>query len=131
MLGQVMDNHEAVVVDESYNDKSINILNLNPPFLADKIQDTKSRILNDFYSYFGILNTANIKKERQNVDETQQNNSGAYAAREIRLKPRRNAMKKIRNKFNLNVDVQFASDETMLNIMASMNSLIKGDNNIE
>ena len=115
-LKNLIEQHEAGVSVILANDKlelddQIQILNLKSEYVADKIQTLKSQLWNESLTKMGIENVDNIKKERMITDEVNQNNGKTIASRFSKLNERKNACKKINEKFGLNMQCEFRSYE--------------------
>lgn len=111
-LKNLIEQHEAGVTVILANDKlelddQLQILNLKSEYIADRIQTLKSQLWNESLTKMGIENVDNIKKERMITDEVNQNNGKTIASRFSKLNERRNACKKINEKFGLNIQCEF------------------------
>ena len=111
-LKNLIEQHEAGVTVILANDKlelddQFQILNLKSEYVADRIQILKSQLWNESLTKMGIENVDNIKKERMITDEVNQNNGKTIASRFSKLNERRNACKKINEKFGLNMQCEF------------------------
>ena len=81
---------------------------LNPaPFVADKINIEKEKLYNEFLRLVGIANMSYTKKERNISDEIQAMQGGTIASRFSRFEPRKRAIEKINEKFNLDISVKY------------------------
>lgn len=111
-LKNLIEQHEAGVTVILANDKlelddQVDILNLKSEYIADRIQTLKSQLWNESLTKMGIENVDNIKKERMITDEVNQNNGKTIASRFSKLNERKNACKKINEKFGLNMQCEF------------------------
>lgn len=98
---------EAFFIDETLTDEGrlgVNVLNLNIPYLVDKLTDYKTNLEKDLLTFLG-LNSTIEKKERLLVDETNANNSFVEMNLDLGFKQREEAAKAINEKFGLNVKV--------------------------
>lgn len=109
LLKKINNLEEAIFVDEKLSmggDVGIDCLKTDAPYLLDKLQEHKNDILNELYSWLGLNNTNNDKKERLLVDEVNVNNSHILMNLELEFKNRELACKKINEKYpELNVKV--------------------------
>lgn len=81
---------------------------LNPaPFVADKINIEKEKLYNEFLRLVGIANMSYTKKERNISDEIQAMQGGTIASRFSRFEPRKRAIEKINEKFDLDIKVKY------------------------
>lgn len=115
-LKNLIEQHEAGVTVILTNDKlelddQIQIMHLKSEYVADRIQTLKSQLWNESLTKMGIENVDNIKKERMITDEVNQNNGKTIASRFSKLNERKNACKKINEKFGLNMQCEFRSYE--------------------
>lgn len=78
---------------------------------AIDLADYRNIIINDFYTQFGIENSAIDKKERVQSAEVNVSNGGTSIYRVNALSARKQACELINLKYGLNVDVQFATTE--------------------
>lgn len=69
------------------------------PFVADKINEHKDKIWNEFLRLIGIANMNFQKKERNIRDEIMASQGGTIASRYSRFEPRRKAIEEINRKF--------------------------------
>lgn len=111
-LKNLIEQHEAGATVILANDKlelddQVQILNLKSEYIADRIQTLKSQLWNESLTKMGIENVDNIKKERMITDEVNQNNGKTIASRFSKLNERKNACKKINEKFGLNMQCEF------------------------
>lgn len=102
-------NSPVIFGDEHLDMKNLTVLKTDAPFIADKILDVKNQILNDAYTFLGIVNP-DQKKERMITSEVSSINAPALLAAESRLKTRKQACEKINRMFGLNIDVDYTSE---------------------
>ena len=69
------------------------------PFVADKVNEHKDKIWNEFLRLIGIANMNFQKKERNIRDEILASQGGTIASRYSRFEPRRKAIEEINRKF--------------------------------
>ena len=99
-----------------YGDKNLNpneaikSINTGAPYVADKIYQLKVQIWNEALTYLGISNVNTQKKERMISDEVMRNQGGVIASRYSRLEARRDAVKKINEMFDLDIEVNYRDD---------------------
>lgn len=77
------------------------------PFVADKVADSKEKIWNEFLCLIGVANMSHTKKERQITDEIFTMQGGTIASRFNRFEARKYAFELIKEKFNLEVKVEY------------------------
>ncbi len=104
MYRNVADGDPVIYSKKKLTDNDITVLDLNVPFVVDKLIDYKRELENDILSFFG-LNNAKDKKERMLVDEVNSNNDFIDRNIELMYKTRKLACKQINSKFDLNIDV--------------------------
>ena len=69
------------------------------PFVADKVNEHKDKIWNEFLRLIGIANMNFQKKERNIRDEILASQGGTIASRYSRFEPRSKAVEEINRKF--------------------------------
>ena len=69
------------------------------PFVADKIDQHKEKLWNEFLRLIGIANMNFQKKERNIKDEVMASQGGTVASRYNRFEPRQKAIEEINKKF--------------------------------
>lgn len=85
-------------------------INMQAPYVADKLYQLKNQYWNEAMTYLGISNVSFQKRERMISDEVLRSQGGTIASRYSRLESRRQACKKINEIFGLNVDCDFRED---------------------
>lgn len=85
-------------------------INMQAPYVADKLYQLKNQYWNEAMTYLGISNVSFQKKERMVQDEVIRSQGGTIASRYSRLQSRRDACDKINSMFGLNVSCDFRED---------------------
>lgn len=107
LVNNVDSNAETVIAYDNL-DLDDTTLVLDPaPFVADKIDQHKEKIWNEFLRLIGISNLSYQKKERNIKDEINAMQGGTIASRFNRFEPRQRAVQQINNKFNMNIEVSY------------------------
>lgn len=70
------------------------------PYVADKIQEHKDKLWNEFLRLIGVANLTVQKKERNISDEIKASQGGTIATRFNRFEPRKKAVDEINKKFS-------------------------------
>lgn len=96
------------------------VLNLNVPYVVDKIRTEKNEIISELLSWLGLNNSANNKKERLIVDEINVNNNYILMNLDIEYKTRQKACELINEKYGLNVSVIRTIDELDVNFLGQL-----------
>lgn len=91
-------NDIVITYDENLLDDTTMVLS-PAPFVADKIDQQKEKIWNEFLRLIGVSNMSFQKKERNIRDEVQASQGGTIASRFIRFDPRKDAIEEINKKF--------------------------------
>lgn len=91
---------------------SIQAMNTQAPYLADKLYQLKANIWNEALTFLGISNISITKKERMLTDEVNRMQGGVLASRYSATEARKQACEEINNMFGLNIDVEFRQDYT-------------------
>lgn len=120
-------NRPVIFGSKDMDRKSLEVLKTDAPYVADKIQQTKTEIWNEALTYLGISNTNVNKKERLISDEVTRNMGSTVASRYSRLEMRKQACEKINKMFGLNVDVKYREDVVIL--ADQLNPFKEGDDN--
>lgn len=81
------------------------------PFVADKVDEQKERIWNEFLRLIGISNLSIQKKERNIRDEISAMQGGTIASRFSRFDARKKAIQEINKKFGLDLKVKYYDGE--------------------
>ena len=90
---------ETVVGYEDLNIQGVNCILQPAPYVADKVDEHKSKIYNEFLSFIGITTITYDKKERLITSEVEAQIGGSVAKRFSRYEPRLEAIKEINEKF--------------------------------
>lgn len=85
-------------------------INMQAPYVADKLYQLKNQYWNEAMTYLGISNVSFQKRERMISDEVLRSQGGTIASRYSRLESRRQACEKINTMFGLNVQCDFRED---------------------
>lgn len=104
---QVNDNQPVIILDQSANMADLQVLNLNVPFVADKLTDVLNTTWNRALTDIGIANSNQDKKERINTLEVSSNLGAVESRRNVMLNARKQACKQINAMFGTNIDVRF------------------------
>ena len=103
LLASVDSFEETVVSYDNYIEDIENVLN-PAPYVADKLEEEKAKIWNEYLRLIGISNVTYEKKERQIKDEVQFSMGGTVASRSNRFETRQNAVEEINEKFSKYLD---------------------------
>lgn len=103
-------NYPFIFAQKELNVKEIKSINTGAPFVADKLYQIKMQIWNEALTYLGISNISYQKKERLVSDEVIRNMGGTIASRYTRLEIRREACEKIKDMFNVDIEVNYRED---------------------
>lgn len=87
---------------------SVKVLNLEAPYLVDKLQDEKINVLHEAFSFLGVGSMEIIKRERYITSEMQTSQESNVAQRANRLKARVEAARLINEMYGLNVSVKYS-----------------------
>lgn len=99
--------------------EGVKALNLEAPYLLDKLQEEKVNILHEAFSYLGVGSLEIIKRERYIQQEMQASQESNIAQRASRLKAREEAAALINDMYGLNVSVKYSpvSDQIADNML--------------
>ena len=110
-LKDILNNVDAysddVIAYDSFTIDEINAILAPAPFVADKLQDEKEKLWNEFLRLIGVSNLSIQKKERNIKDEISASNGGTIASRFNRFEPRKKALEQIKEKFGVDIKVAY------------------------
>lgn len=92
ILKQVDSFEESIATYDNIDIEEIQCIMQPAPFVADKIDEKKRNLYNEFLRLIGVANLGVNKKERQIVDEVQAMQGGTIASRFSRFTPRKDAL---------------------------------------
>lgn len=110
LMMQYDGNEPFIYGDDKLNVNALNVLRLDAPYVADKLNILKRQIWNEALTYLGIENSNTEKKERLVTDEITSNLGGVEAQRFCRLNARRKAADQINAMFGTNITVDFREE---------------------
>lgn len=99
LLNNVDAYSESVIAYDDINLDETQCILQPAPYVADKLQQTKESIYNEFLRLIGVASVTEQKKERLITDEVQASQGGTIASRFSRYEPREKAIKLINEKF--------------------------------
>lgn len=111
LMMQYDGNEPFIYGDDNLNVNALNVLRLDAPYVADKLNILKRQIWNEALTYLGIENSNTEKKERLVTDEITSNLGGVEAQRFCRLNARRKAADQINAMFGTNITVGFREEK--------------------
>lgn len=112
MMKQYAGNVPFIFGDKNIiNNESFKVMNLNAPFVADKLFELKTNLWNEFLTFLGIYNVSVNKKERLITDEVNRSMGGVLTARNDFVKSIQDSVEKINDKFGLDIIFFFGEDE--------------------
>lgn len=79
--------------------EGIKALITGAPYVANEINEHRTRLWNEALSFLGVSNISIYKKERVTTDEVARSMGGAIANRNVRQQPREKAIEKINKKW--------------------------------
>lgn len=104
--------NESVILESDLmcDDKSIEVLKTDAPFVADKVFDAQTRIMNQLFTVLGIDNSFSTKKERQIISEVQSNNEQIMLSRKSRMIQRQTFCDEANLLFGTDIQVAWSVD---------------------
>ena len=99
LLNNIDAYQESVLGYEGLNIEGVNCILQPAPYVADKVDEHKSKIYNEYLSFIGITTVMYNKKERMITSEIEAQIGGSIAKRFSRYTPRLEAIKEINKKF--------------------------------
>lgn len=103
-------NYPFIFGQKDLNIGQIKSISTGAPFVADKLYQIKMQIWNEALTHLGISNVSYQKKERLVSDEVVRNMGGTMASRYSRLEVRRDAVEKIKDMFDIDIEVNYRED---------------------
>lgn len=100
-------NNEAIVTYDNLELDDTTVVLEPAPFVADKLSEQKDKIWNEYLRLIGIANTSFQKKERNIQDEVFISQAGTIASRYTRFEARKEAIDKMNEKWELNIEVEY------------------------
>lgn len=99
--------------------EGVKALNLEAPYLLDKLQEEKVNVLHEAFSYLGVGSLEIIKRERYIQQEMQASQESNIAQRASRLKAREEAAALINDMYGLSISVKYSpvSDQIADNML--------------
>lgn len=108
--------------------ESVKALKTDAPFVANMINEHRTRVWNEALSFMGVSNISIYKKERVSTDEVARSMGGAIANRNVRMNPREYAIarmnKKWGEKYGFKANVSFNEALYDLDLTPDYNNLI-------
>lgn len=120
MFKQVDNFEPAILTTKFYGlngEKPINVMDLKPPFVADKMQILKRQVYQEALTYLGIEANTSEKAERQVTEELTANMGETESMRQSPLASRKQFCKEFNKIYGTNIDVKFRSDLQLSQIM--------------
>lgn len=120
MFKQVDNFEPAIMTTKFYGlngEKPINVMDLKPPFVADKMQVLKRQVYQEALTYLGIEANTSEKAERQVTEELTANMGETESMRQSPLASRKQFCKEFNKIYGTNIDVKFRSDLQLSQIM--------------
>jgi len=107
LIDGISANNEAIVTYDNIDLEETTGILAPAPFVSDKLSEQKDKIWNEFLRLIGVANSSFQKKERNIRDEVFISQAGTIASRFTRFNARVDAINKINEKWNLNLDVEY------------------------
>lgn len=107
LIDGVSSNNEAILTYDNLELEDTQAILEPAPFVADKLSEQKDKIWNEFLRLIGVANTSFQKKERNIRDEVFISQAGTIASRFTRFNSRVDAIKKINEKWELDLEVEY------------------------
>lgn len=110
IIANKIDSYESYIMlkdNGSFDSTNLNaVVNKEMPFVADKLYESYTNILNNFFLRLGINNIPNQKKERMITDEVNANNQALETVEDVYLNCRKEACDEANEMFGLNLSVK-------------------------
>ncbi len=105
-INEIDSMQESVVTYDSLDIEDMNAVLAPAPYVSDKIDQHLRELWAEFFRLIGVANLQEQKRERVIVDEMIASQGGTIASRFSRFEPRKNAIDKINNKWNLKETIE-------------------------
>lgn len=110
-------NSPVIFGDKNLDIDGFEVLTTEAPFIADKLNDYKRNIWNEFLSFLGVNNVQTEKAERLVTDEVNANNQMIMLSAETMLLTRQQAAAEFNEKYGFNVSVQLRTYDEMKQLL--------------
>lgn len=118
-----LEGHEVYsLVTDGFN-MEVPTVDLNTPYIADKLERLLEQTWNDFLTIMGVETYSSSKKERENTIESGSRFGDVEMERNTALKARQDGFDKVNKMFGTNIQVEFNTDLPTL-----INGYGRGDN---
>lgn len=101
VISQKQDNEPVIWADKGLDLEGVEVLDLKPSIVFDKLAIHKQRVWNEYMTFIGINNSNQDKRERLVADEVDANNEQIEQSAHVMLKARQEACKRINDIFGL------------------------------
>lgn len=106
VIQQKQDNEPVIWADKGLDLEGVEVLDLKPSIVFDKLAIHKQRVWNEYMTFIGINNSNQDKRERLVADEVDANNEQIEQSAQVMLKARKEACKRINKIFGTNISVE-------------------------
>lgn len=96
----------VIIVSDKFELSNVKVWDLNAKNYLESFENEKKMIINEFLTFFGLNNTNIIKKERLTSGENEENNEMINSSLYDFYLPRKQAVEKINEMFNLNIELE-------------------------
>lgn len=107
LVNNVNSNAETVITYDNIDLDNTTAVLTAVPYVADKVQEEKGHIYNEFLRLIGVANIEYKKKERNIKDEIKAMQGGTIASRFSRFEARKQAIDKIKEVFGIDLKVRY------------------------
>lgn len=108
-FSQMNDGANVIFPKKTFDMDNVRVLNLNAPYVADKIQLLKTLYMNEILTYLGIDSNTAYKNAQQISVEINADLGITHASVNNRLITRQQAVQRINNMFNTSITVRHTS----------------------
>lgn len=105
-LNLIANGSSYIVEDSGINPVSVEVLNLNAPYLIDKLNEAQSQAWDNILTSLGFGLNINRSRERVIQDEIRSINTQSQARYNSRLTARREFVDNINTKYGLNIEIE-------------------------
>lgn len=106
VISQKQDNEPIIWADKGLDLDGVEVLDLKPTIVFDKLAIHKQRVWNEYMTYIGLDNSNQDKRERLVANEVEANNEQIEQFAQVMLKSRQEACKRINKIFGTKISVE-------------------------
>lgn len=104
---QYSGNMPIIYANKDFNlGSKVNSINTQAPYITDKLDIHKEKVMNEYLEFLGINYSGSEKKERLLTEEIQSNKTSSFYNLNMFYKTRKKAVQDINKKYGLNIEIE-------------------------